>query len=326
MEHKASAGISLAHPAGAESTPSRRFGCSTGGHATRDDDHARGAAIESDERTRGTRRGTGQGECVAGTDRRTERRDGGGLRRGRPGGGGGTAAGAANSPCCSKTARIAAASASVTTNMLAGWEGRPWATSSRVSHTNRPSAPDPGIAGPRLPPTRIYCGCLSGWHAARPTTTIHAWWPMAGYERQSAATVSGKPVNVGHRSDGVRGPLAGRAVNAGAGARDPLTLSTLVKLLDRIGAGRVKQPEPRPGADRHCRRRCGDRQRDLSCDRQARARPADHANALLDLTVSNRWITEEGRDGVQDVVLTDFVKRVRQLEPVPNNRIRDVHE
>ena len=72
---------------------SRRFGCSTGGHAARDDDHARGAAIESGERTRGTRRGTDQGECAAGADRRTERRDGDGPGQGRPGVGGGTAAG-----------------------------------------------------------------------------------------------------------------------------------------------------------------------------------------------------------------------------------------
>ena len=57
MEHTASAGIDLAHHAGVESTPSRRFGCGTGGHAARDDDHACGAALESDECTRGTRRG-----------------------------------------------------------------------------------------------------------------------------------------------------------------------------------------------------------------------------------------------------------------------------
>src|ERR1700687_2477650 len=44
----------LPPPAGAESTPSRRFGCSTGGHAACDDGHARDAAIESDERTCGT--------------------------------------------------------------------------------------------------------------------------------------------------------------------------------------------------------------------------------------------------------------------------------
>ena len=93
MEHTASASISLAHHAGAESTPSHRFGCGTGGHAARDDDHARGPALESDERTRGTRRGTGEGECAAGADRRAERRVGGGPRRGRPGVGGGTAAG-----------------------------------------------------------------------------------------------------------------------------------------------------------------------------------------------------------------------------------------
>ena len=74
--------ISLAHHAGAESTPSRRFGCGTGGHAARDDDHARGPALESDERTC---RGTGEGECAAGADRRTERRVGGGQRRGRRG-------------------------------------------------------------------------------------------------------------------------------------------------------------------------------------------------------------------------------------------------
>ena len=80
-------------PRRAESTPSRRFGCGTGGHAARDDDHACGAALESDERTRGTRRGTGDGEGAAGADRRTEGRDGGGPRRGRAGVGGGTAAG-----------------------------------------------------------------------------------------------------------------------------------------------------------------------------------------------------------------------------------------
>jgi hypothetical protein len=34
----------------------------------------------------------------------------------------------------------------------------------------------------------------------------------------------------------------------GVTARDPLTFTALVELLDRIGAGRVKQPEPRPGA------------------------------------------------------------------------------
>ena len=33
-----------------------RFGCGTGGHPARDNDHARGPALESDERTRGTRR------------------------------------------------------------------------------------------------------------------------------------------------------------------------------------------------------------------------------------------------------------------------------
>src|SRR6478736_9279134 len=73
--------------------PSHRFGCGTGGHAARHDAHARGPALESDERTRGTRRGTGEGEYAAGADRRVERRVGGGPRRGRPGVGGGTAAG-----------------------------------------------------------------------------------------------------------------------------------------------------------------------------------------------------------------------------------------
>jgi hypothetical protein len=36
VEHTASASITLAHHAGAESTRSRRFGCGTGGHAARD--------------------------------------------------------------------------------------------------------------------------------------------------------------------------------------------------------------------------------------------------------------------------------------------------
>jgi hypothetical protein len=43
MERKARVGISLALPAGAESTPSRRSDCTTGGHAARDDDHVRAA-------------------------------------------------------------------------------------------------------------------------------------------------------------------------------------------------------------------------------------------------------------------------------------------
>ena len=76
-----------------ETTPSRRFGCGAGGHAARDDDHARSPALESDERTRGARRGTGEGEGAASADRRAERRVGGGPRRGRPSVGGGTAAG-----------------------------------------------------------------------------------------------------------------------------------------------------------------------------------------------------------------------------------------
>jgi hypothetical protein len=41
--------------AGAESMPSHRFGCGTGGHAARHDAHARSPALESNERTRGTR-------------------------------------------------------------------------------------------------------------------------------------------------------------------------------------------------------------------------------------------------------------------------------
>ena len=50
VEHTASASIGLAHHPGAESTPS-------GGHAARNDAHARGPTLESDECARGTRRG-----------------------------------------------------------------------------------------------------------------------------------------------------------------------------------------------------------------------------------------------------------------------------
>jgi hypothetical protein len=55
MERTASTSIGLTHHASAESTRSHCFGCGTGGHAARDDHHARGAILESDERTRGTR-------------------------------------------------------------------------------------------------------------------------------------------------------------------------------------------------------------------------------------------------------------------------------
>jgi chromosome segregation ATPase len=50
VEHTASSGIGPAHHAGTESTPSHLFGCGTVGHAARDDDHARGPALGSDER------------------------------------------------------------------------------------------------------------------------------------------------------------------------------------------------------------------------------------------------------------------------------------
>ena len=47
MEHTASASTGPANHASAENTLSHRFGCGTGGHAARDDDHARGPRTEA---------------------------------------------------------------------------------------------------------------------------------------------------------------------------------------------------------------------------------------------------------------------------------------